>query len=146
MLLEIGVQPVAKAVFAQPAFQHQQNRRALLIDHAIVHIARGVPAVNRNAYRTRARGVVHGHHALARGDRRKIRALGRLLLVHHLGRDPGGETFAQPDIVPGGLGDQVAEPLMTDLMGFQLTYGARKRMRSVISGSATWSPRPPRTM
>ena len=125
MLVQIGAQPVAKAILAQPAFEHQQNRRALIVDHAIVHVARSLAAVYGDPDRARARWIVHRHDALARDDRGDMNPLGRFFLVHHLGGDPGGKAFTEPNVVPGCLSHQVAEPLMTDLMSLQRAKSAR---------------------
>jgi hypothetical protein len=114
---EVDGEAAAERFGADPALEHAQDRRALLVGDAVEGVGDVALALDRLA-------------DLARGDagvgvETDASLLERLvegvpLGVHLLGDadlDPRRERLVQPDVIPPGGGDEVAEPLMTGLVG-----------------------------
>ena len=132
MFLNVGARGLAHRIFAQPSLQHQQHRRAFIVNQPVVDAFGFFAVLHIHADGARVRPFVDFHNAIPLGDGEYMRALRDLLLVHYFFGDPRGESLAQPDVRPACLSDQIPEPLMADFVGLQIPQGRKARPRFLV--------------
>jgi hypothetical protein len=120
---------------SQPLLEHAQYRRSLLIGDAVESGLNVIVAQYRLADLARRKQAVAAHRterAFKPADKpAEIPVKIRLQIHGGLALCPGGERLVEPYIVPPGNGNEVAEPLMGDLMGIDVEAGAIGGLRRV---------------
>ncbi len=113
---EIVPNPLAERVGAHPMLEHRKNGAAFRIRDHVEGVLDVVVARDWLANAPGARKAVERHRTVRRREAGEIGAVLRVQLVHHLVAHPGGERLVEPDVVPPGHGDEVAEPLVRELV------------------------------
>ena len=102
---------------ADELLEHVNDRRALLVGDGVERVEHVVVGFDRLADASRADQAVGRHRPSARAEavegHSPVGVPGLECLVGH----PGGERLVEPDVVPPGVGDQVAEPHVRELVG-----------------------------
>src|SRR5207237_4249209 len=111
-LFERSTHTDPKLFFADPAFEHADDRRALLISDGIERVEDVATRVDRLADPPRRIERVGVDCLRALIDTSSTAIVVRPPLVHHLLGDPRCERFVQPNVVPPRGGDKVAKPLV----------------------------------
>ncbi len=107
---------VAEPLLAEVPLDHPEHRAALLVGDEVERLARlGHVADLRTDRVRRAQGVEVQRPRLALIELEPD-APGRVPLIHDLERHPGGERLVEPQVVPPGHRDPVAEPLVRELV------------------------------
>src|SRR6202789_316227 len=109
---------------SQPLLEHAQYRRSLLIGDAVESGLNIVVAQYRLGGLARRKQAVAAHRTERALKPAEIPLKIRLQIHGGLALCPGGERLVEPDVVPPGDGNEVAEPLMGDLMGIDVEAGA----------------------
>src|SRR6185369_16498779 len=113
---EVALHAAAKGLLAGPAFEHADGGRTLLIGDAVERHEDVAARGDRLANPPRRYKRVGVDRIGAGLDARRPAIVVRPPLVYDLLGDPGRECFVQPDVVPPGQRDEIAEPLMRDLV------------------------------
>ncbi|MNX15183.1 hypothetical protein D3C86_450260 [compost metagenome] len=121
VVIEPAAQERIEGIAAKALFQELQEPRALDVGNLAQRFV-GVTF----AQRRQRQGLVGRAHVLHLGEQIVLvdlaLHLGHLLAVQRLGDAAlhvGGETFVEPDVLPAGVGHQVARPAVRQLMGHQ---------------------------
>src|SRR5262249_32801488 len=114
--LEVGAHAPAEGVLAEPAFEHVDDGGTLLVGDAVESAEDVAARIDRlaDAARRGQRILVDRLRALVDPPRAML-VVGLPLLDDLLG-DPRGERLVQPDVVPPRGRNEVAEPLVRDLV------------------------------
>ncbi len=117
---QVTTQAVAEDVGAEVRLEHAEHGPAFLVGDLVEHFEDAGLARRRRIHRPRRRAGVAGERRFeveppAQGDLPL-----RIRFVHHLDGDPVGERFVQPEVVPPCRGDQIAEPLVRELVGHEI--------------------------
>ena len=114
--LHIAADAILPHILAGKALQHGDDRLTLLVGDGVERL---IDLIDRGDFlhdRMGGRERIEAHRRLAPVHAGQQHFPVGLQLVGHLGRHPAGETLVQPEIVPPGHGDQIAEPLMRHFM------------------------------
>ena len=117
MGFEIGLHAFAKGFRAEVVFNGQQHVAGLAVGNAVEHLVDFVGRFSLGADGARGGLRIQVERVLLlNGDDLRYMPLrmhgGNGLVLH-----PGGEAFVEPDVVPPLHGHQVAEPLVSHLVG-----------------------------
>ena len=130
---EVGMDAATERVFADPALEHPNDAGPLLVGDAVEAVLDVVVGRDRLPDRARAREGVRAHRALHALEQVEATADLRVPHVADLRGGPRREGFVEPKVVPPGHRDQIAEPLVRELVGDDLTEPAelpvRRRLR-----------------
>ena len=110
--VEILTHAAPEPFFADPAFEHADDRCALLISDVIEGVEYVATRGDRLADPPRRSERVGVDCLRALIDPSGTAIVGRSPLVHHLLGDPRRERFVQPNVVPPRGRDEIAEPLV----------------------------------
>ena len=116
MALHVQTDTIAECGLAHESLEHRQHRPTLAVGDAVKGIedvvvgGDGLANLPGGLQRIRGHGVQRTALGLQRQE--QIRPPGVGGLVGH----PGREGLVQPDVVPPGRCDQIAKPLMGQLM------------------------------
>ena len=122
--LHIGLDARLPRILAGIAFEHGDDRFALLIGDGVKRLVHLIDGGDLLHDRVGGLERVEAHRPLAAIDARQQRFPFRVQLVSDLGRHPARKTFVQPEIVPPGHGDEIAEPLVRHFMRGHFIDGA----------------------
>jgi hypothetical protein len=116
VVLHVLAHALAEGLLADPALEHGQHRAALGVGDRIEGPGDVVLGFDRLADLAGGDQAVGAHGSVARGHGADRALPLRLPLVDDLVPHPRGERLVEPDVVPPGQGDQVAEPLVGQLV------------------------------
>ena len=133
MRFHIILHALAPDIRARIGFQHRDDRLAFGIGDRIERLIGLLDRPDRLHDRVGGGIAVQPHGGFPRAHTVDIRApfrvqSGRRLILH-----PAGEPFVQPEIVPPGHGDEIAEPLMRHFM-----RGDREDALAIAFGTDAW--------
>ena len=118
--LHVGAQAVAELVVAEEVFQHTDEGLALVVGD-LVELALGIHLGGNGLLdgMCRGEGVAGESGLLVRGDVVPVLPVG-VEVVGGGFTHPFGKPFVEPEVVPPGHRDKVAEPLVGHLVGDDL--------------------------
>ena len=120
---EVRLHPFAEPILADVLLEHADDRRALLIRDGVERGLDVSLALDGLADAPGREKPIGAHRALHRGSALLRLSPGRLEALDGMERHPGGERLVEPDVVPPGVGDHVAEPEVRELV--RLDAGGR---------------------
>ena len=109
---DIGAHAVAPSGLADIILQHRDDRFTLVVGDRVERLAHLVGGADVLHDRMGGAKRIEPHRALAPVDAAEQRLPLRVDRGGGLGLHPRGEALVQPDVVPPGHGDQIAEPLV----------------------------------
>ncbi len=115
-VLHVQRQTVAKWLLADPLFQHREYRSALVVRDPVEDIEYLALADRTGANRACRRARVQRHRLIEPRSSPQAFLPSWIEMRARLDFHPGCERFVEPDLFPRRGGDQVAEPLMRDLV------------------------------
>ncbi len=107
---------VSEGLLTDKALKHRQDATAFAVGDAIKGIENVGIAGDRIADLAGIGEAIIAHDANRSALRGQIKACARIDRIHSLIANPGGEGFVQPNIIPPDRRDEIAEPLMPELM------------------------------
>ena len=122
----------AERLFAEIGLEHVQHTAALAIGDGVERIENVTIGIDWIADLARRLKAVSAHRAEPGQDRAETPFAVRVDTVHRLVADPGREGFVQPDIVPPFRRDEIAEPLMAQLVGMCRQDAAAARQAGLL--------------
>src|SRR6266704_6846262 len=123
---DVSLYAASERVLAQELLEHAEHRRALLVRQGVEHLFRFSRRTDLRADRPRRGECIHAEWRLLVPDEFRPGTPVRAPVVHDLAGEPRGERLVQPQIVPPLHRDEIAEPLVDDLMGDYIGYGAQR--------------------
>ena len=121
---EVGAHARAEALLADPAFEHREHRGALLVGDRIERGHDVAFAADRLAHLARAEQAVVRHRREATFERLEVGVVLGLERRRRLRLGPGRVRLVEPDVVPPRHGDEVAVPLVRDLVRLDVEHRA----------------------
>ena len=114
-----------EAFFANPVLEHADDLSALVIGDGVVEGVRdGVVGIGGLADSLGREQGVFGHGAIAVPHAIDVEVPRWLEALGELAVDPGAQALVEPDIVPPGMSDQIAKPVVAQLMDQDIGVGA----------------------
>ena len=118
MLRQVAAHARAPGVGADVAFQHADDRLALLVGDAVEGLVGGLRGRHVLHHGVRGGERIEAHGFLAHRDGAEPVVPFRMDVLDRAAFQPGGEALAQPQVVPPPHRHQVAEPLVCDLVSY----------------------------